>query len=203
MGKCTWENYQIILDIMKQLKELLQEHLDKVGLLDAQSFLWMMHFVSDKTQEFDPDDIEECETKVVKGYAKGHQTTQYYVKKYERDPRNRAAAIKIHGYQCMACGFDFERFYGRELGRNIIEVHHVVPLSSRDEEVIVNPATDLVCLCANCHRMIHRKKNAILTLEELKEIIQQQKTEICGADKDKIAVEIRTKESSIRLDSWV
>ena len=81
---------------MKQLKELLQEHLDKVGLLDAQSFLWMMHFVSDKTQEFDPDDIEECETKVVKGYAEGHQTTQYYVKKYERDPRNRAAAIKIH-----------------------------------------------------------------------------------------------------------
>jgi len=44
-------------------------------------------------------------------------------------------------------------------------------LSSLDEEVKVNPETDLVCLCANCHRMIHRKVNAILTPEQLKHIM--------------------------------
>ena len=70
----------------------------------------------------------------------------------------------------MACGFDFEATYG-EIGKNYIEVHHTKPLYSLEQETIVNPRTDLVCLCSNCHRMIHRKRDSILTLEELKEII--------------------------------
>jgi 5-methylcytosine-specific restriction protein A len=95
---------------------------------------------------------------------------QYYTTKYERNSTNRNEAIKIHGTRCMACGFDFEATYG-EIGKNYIEVHHTKPLYSLEQETIVNPRTDLVCLCSNCHRMIHRKRDSILTLEELKEII--------------------------------
>jgi len=54
-----------------------------------------------------------------------------------------------------------------ELGRAFIEVHHVKLPFGLEEEVIVNPETDLVCLCANCHRVIHRKR-AIKTVEELR-----------------------------------
>lgn len=118
----------------------------------------------------DSDDIEENETTVSLGFRDG-RVTAFYGKRYERDPRNRQAAIRIHKCKCQACGFDYEKTYG-ELGKNFIEVHHVVPLSSRNEEVEVNPETDLICLCANCHRMIHRKKNAIVTLEELKHILE-------------------------------
>ncbi|MBJ2065221.1 hypothetical protein [Serratia odorifera] len=39
----------------------------------------------------------------------------------------------------------------------------------------VDPATDLVPVCANCHSIIHRKKNKTLTIDELKAMIQQQK----------------------------
>ena len=95
---------------------------------------------------------------------------QYYTTRYERKPKNRKAAIKIHGTRCMACGFDFEKVYG-ERGKDYIEVHHVVPLADRDEIVDIDPAKDLIVVCANCHRMIHRKKNEILSLEELKAII--------------------------------
>ena len=94
---------------------------------------------------------------------------QHYVTKYERDPKNRIAAIRIHGTKCQVCGFDFEKAYGG-YGRGFIEVHHIVPLSTMDEEVLVDPEKDLVCVCSNCHRMIHRKRNAILTIEELKSI---------------------------------
>ena len=80
-------------------------------------------------------------------------------------------AIEIHGLKCMACEFDFEETYG-ERGKDYIEVHHVVPLSSQEEQVQVNPYTDLITLCANCHRMIHRKKNEILSLDELRQIIR-------------------------------
>ena len=48
----------------------------------------------------------------------------------------------------------------------------MVPLSSQEEQVQVNPYTDLITLCANCHRMIHRKKNEILSLDELRQIIR-------------------------------
>ncbi len=95
----------------------------------------------------------------------------YYGTKYERSRKNREAAIRIHGTKCMVCGFDFEEKYG-ELGKDFVEVHHVKPLSSV-KETKIDPRTDLVCLCSNCHRMIHRTKGKVLTCEELREIIEK------------------------------
>lgn len=43
---------------------------------------------------------------------------------------------------------------------------------------MINPETDLVCVCSNCHRMIHRRKNSILTVEELKKNIAKNR-QIC------------------------
>jgi 5-methylcytosine-specific restriction enzyme A len=59
-------------------------------------------------------------------------------------------------------------------------VHHVKPLSTIKEEVEINPETDLVPVCANCHRMIHRRKDDVLTIEELKSIVEQRKIEKIG-----------------------
>lgn len=84
----------------------------------------------------------------------------------------RRKAIEIHGSTCIACGFDFEKTYGTH-GKGFIEVHHIKPLSTYDgKEVNVDPYKDLVPLCANCHRMVHRNKDEVLTIEELKEIIE-------------------------------
>ena len=94
----------------------------------------------------------------------------YYTTKYERSSKNRDAAIRIHGTKCMICGFDFEQKYG-ELGKGYIEVHHIKPLATLEQEVVVNPETDLICVCANCHRMLHRFKNYIVPVEELKCIV--------------------------------
>ncbi len=35
----------------------------------------------------------------------------------------------------------------------------------------MKPETDLIRICAKCHRMIHHKKNAILTPDELRRIV--------------------------------
>ena len=148
----------------------MERYFEDVELIDAQSFLWMMWRVEKAwpwvAKRVEPN-VGVEETRVM--YPDGKKT-EYYVTRYERSPQNRAAAIRIHGCKCSVCGFDFEKTYGA-LGKNFIEVHHLVPLSSLDEEVKVNPETDLVCLCANCHRMIHRKVNAILTPEQLKHIM--------------------------------
>lgn len=95
-----------------------------------------------------------------------------YTTKYERDPKIRRKALLIHGFKCEVCGFDFEEVYG-EIGKEFIEVHHIKPLSSIGEETDIDPRTDLICLCSNCHRMIHRNRNQVLTPKELKEMLRR------------------------------
>jgi len=95
-----------------------------------------------------------------------------YTSKYERNLDNRRMAILYHGLRCQVCDFDFEAIYGVR-GKNYIEVHHTKPLFNLDKEIVVNPKTDLVCVCANCHRMIHRKRDEILTVDELKDMIKK------------------------------
>lgn len=117
-------------------------------------------------------DLDDCgdnpyETVVI---AKEGNKKSYYTTKYERNPMLRRKAIEIHKPICYVCKFDFYKTYG-ELEKGYIEVHHKVPLYDSDGEVEVNPETDLVCLCANCHRMIHRSRKEILTVEELIQIV--------------------------------
>ncbi len=132
-----------------------------------------IEFVDDEL--IDKENTEPLETEVIP-QAEGKKK-EFYITKYERNPINRKNAIRIHGTKCMICGFDFEAFYG-EAGRSVIEVHHVKPLSEVGEEVVINPETDLVCLCSNCHRIVHKKKNGIYSLEEVKEMIKQNGQEV-------------------------
>lgn len=90
---------------------------------------------------------------------------------YERSARNRRRALEIHGHQCMACGFDFNEVYGAEYARSYIEVHHVKSITKTQGPV--NPETDLAPLCSNCHSMAHRKRGEILTVEEIKTLLNE------------------------------
>lgn len=102
---------------------------------------------------------------------------EFFTTRYERNHKYRNATIKIHGTKCQICGFDFEKTYGY-IGTDYIEVHHKKPLFSLDDEMIPNLETDMIVVCANCHRMIHRKKNDIIPPEKLKKIINEQKQKI-------------------------
>ena len=57
---------------------------------------------------------------------------------------------------CEQCGLEAETVYGPEFGGACIEVHHILPLSqgSHAQETRLE---DLQCVCANCHRIIHRR----------------------------------------------
>ena len=120
------------------------------------------------TEDDEPSDKQEGKTE---GKKKSYWTT-----KYERDPNNRRETIKLMGTKCVVCGFDFEETYG-ERGKDFIEVHHTKPLYELKDEVKLTPGIDLVCVCSNCHRMIHRKKDNVLSVEELKSIIQNRSKE--------------------------
>lgn len=106
----------------------------------------------------------------VEGKAKQRMTQVY-----ERDPQLRKEKIKQsrklrHSIACEVCGFDFEAAYP-ELGEGYVEVHHVVPLHTTGP--VRNTLDDLVLLCANCHKMIHRRQSQWLTPDQLREIVAQ------------------------------
>jgi 5-methylcytosine-specific restriction protein A len=85
--------------------------------------------------------------------------------KYERSPLARLRCIMANGTKCRVCGLDFGEAYG-DIGAGFIEVHHLESLSSIGHEHAVNPVTDLVPLCSNCHSMAHTSRPPV-TPEEL------------------------------------
>jgi 5-methylcytosine-specific restriction protein A len=100
----------------------------------------------------------------------------------ERNPRLIARAKAALGATCQACGFNFSEFYGPELGASFIEAHHRIPLSQLlpGTRVRLNPETDFAVLCANCHRMMHRRDSPA-TVEELHQLLVLRGQAICGS----------------------
>ncbi len=76
--------------------------------------------------------------------------------RYERSARNRAACIEHYGFICAACGLKPEEMYG-VLGRRIIHIHHLTPLSEMSSPSVVDPIKDLRPLCPNCHNYAHKR----------------------------------------------
>lgn len=90
-------------------------------------------------------------------------------RRYERNRVNRELCLSANGYTCKICGFDFEKVYGK-LGSRFIHVHHIVPVSGMKDEYLLNPRTDLIPVCPNCHAMLHRE-DPPLTPEQLKTVM--------------------------------
>lgn len=67
----------------------------------------------------------------------------------------------------MHCNFN--EAYG-DPGRDYIESTNVMPLAEYGVRE-ADPATDLVVLCANCHRIVHRKAGVCLSLGGLRALI--------------------------------
>jgi predicted HNH restriction endonuclease len=72
---------------------------------------------------------------------------------------------------CTVCGFNFDETYGEDYADGYIQIHHIKPLSEYEGEV--DPETDLVPLCANCHAMAHRRRPTVTTIGELRALIDE------------------------------
>ncbi|POA79712.1 HNH endonuclease [Pseudomonas sp. DP16D-R1] len=91
------------------------------------------------------------------------------VNAYERNPQAREACIRHHGAVCAACSFDFGAVYG-EVAQGLVHVHHIIPLSQIGAEYQLNPVTDLIPLCPNCHAVVHRRSE-VMCIEQLKKCL--------------------------------
>ena len=124
------------------------------------SFIYSYEITEDINSEISEESDDQA-------YNSEGTIKSFYGKRYERNPKIRKKAIEIHGLECKICGFNYEKVYG-ELGSGYIEIHHINPLSEIKEDHTVNPETDLIPVCSNCHRMLHRDKYTVLSIKELK-----------------------------------
>ncbi|MEP0913069.1 HNH endonuclease [Leptolyngbya sp. GB1-A1] len=81
-----------------------------------------------------------------------------------KDKRKREVGV----LNCDVCGFDFFQCYG-SIGSDYIECHHTKPVSELKDGEKTN-ISDIALVCANCHRMLHRKR-PWLSIQQLKDLL--------------------------------
>jgi len=106
------------------------------------------------------------------------------VKGRQRSEKLRAIAVtqfknKHQGkIFCTVCSFSFAEAYGTH-GKDYIEVHHTEPIHEKEmrgEAILLKKALPKISLvCSNCHRMIHRRKGKMLSVRQLKDLVNKHK----------------------------
>lgn len=61
---------------------------------------------------------------------------------------------------CDCCGFNFPKYYGDVYGKDCIEIHHKRPIFQYQgdtfEQLVDSALENLLPVCPNCHRVIHK-----------------------------------------------
>jgi len=112
-----------------------------------------------------PDEVD-----ISKTFKEG-SVRKVSVNAYERNPEARNKCIARYGCRCYICGFDFEKTYG-VIGRGVIHVHHLRPISKIGEEYEIDPIEDMRPVCPNCHTIIHRC-DPPYDMKEIKSMIKE------------------------------
>ncbi|WP_201510237.1 HNH endonuclease [Psychrobacter alimentarius] len=147
---------------------------DGVRAIDAETYHLIIskvspNKVSEQKKTYISDKIIENYQDSLESLSEGKKSKRY-ITTYERNPKYRKQAIAIHGNSCSACGFNFGDFYGK-YAEGFIHIHHIVPVSEFEAPKTIDPETDLIPLCANCHAVVHRERDKTLLITELKYLI--------------------------------
>jgi len=142
------------------------ESIDLSDIRSSEAFLkeWTVLFTKTLFALLPVEEVEEYEEPL--GCFEG-ASYHAMVKKYERSRLNRWACIEFHDSLCKVCGCDFSERYG-QIGEGFIHIHHIVPVSDLGGEYRLDPRTDLIPVCPNCHAMLHMT-DPPLSVEELRQ----------------------------------
>ena len=103
-------------------------------------------------------------------------------KTYKRSQRLRNAALDHFSHngviECDSCGFEFRDFYGDRFGKPCIEIHHLKPIFQYSgisvSQTIDAALRNLLPVCPNCHRVIHKNNITAAMLPSFKLEIARQ-----------------------------
>ncbi len=156
--------------IMKDREQAKRDHLSTRNLLTPdeegitisetdESLVFLVEYFSPYTEDisFDasnPDSDDQLY------FPEGGKSFRQHAS-YERNPALVKLAKKQFKQQhdgslfCEVCDFSFDKYGDR--GHDFIEAHHDVPVSELGEGAVTH-LKDIRMVCANCHRVLHRKR---------------------------------------------
>lgn len=103
------------------------------------------------------------------GMAMEGESEMLITQRRKRNAELRDTYVAQYGFRCEACGMLMSEVYG-EAAKDLIEVHHLRPLSQRIKGASPTKLEDLVGLCPNCHSLAHRR-NPVYSPAEIREFI--------------------------------
>ncbi len=176
LGYAIYKNAKFT--ITKQGLKALRLNKDSLDYLISNNFEWndTANALNNLTKNL--GNFEEFDEDIVITEGSNKYTVS---KRYKRSHKLRNQAIEYYaaennGLFCDICSFDFEKTYG-EPARGYIEMHHLKPVymyEGEDEQQTINEAiANLIPVCANCHRVIHRAKPPY-KVESVREFYQMQ-----------------------------
>jgi len=115
-----------------------------------------------------PSDEQKDDIKPDHQFFDEGQRARKEISYFKRNPELVEAAKKLYGYTCNVCSFNFEEKYG-DIGKEFIECHHTKPLSENESQGTY--LKDVITICSNCHKMIHKRRPAY-SAEELKLLLK-------------------------------
>jgi hypothetical protein len=106
---------------------------------------------------------------------KGVENRKAVKRHLQRERKSHLVTLRkqLDNFVCQICGFDYRRKYGK-LGDEFAEAHHVMPLG-KNEKQRTTTVDDLITVCANCHRILHRMNGTANDIPRLRRIIKQTK----------------------------
>jgi 5-methylcytosine-specific restriction enzyme A len=128
--------------------------------------------ISERLVNFDSDIFNDCDE-----FPEGAEKTILH-KVYERNPKvikeKKRDVLKDKGMlRCEICDFDFADVYG-EYGYGFAECHHTIPVHQLTPDHKTTKL-ELAIVCSNCHRILHRSRPLMLTVEELRKFLFERK----------------------------
>lgn len=136
---------------------------------DAGVVTWI---TTEEDRSFLPTD-NDADYDVDDGFPEGRRIYRLH-QSFERSPqlvraKKDQALHQCGKLTCSICDFSFYNVYG-DVGKDFIECHHLVPLSDLRNERRTK-LTDVILVCSNCHRMLHRKRPWVHTDDELRALV--------------------------------
>lgn len=110
------------------------------------------------------DDYQDPEGNILARYHRYRERNSSLARK-----KKALVLSKTGVLACEVCEFVFGEKYG-PLGQGVIDCHHIVPLAQLKPKQTTK-LSDLSLVCPNCHRMLHRGKDAP-TLQTLRNIVR-------------------------------
>jgi 5-methylcytosine-specific restriction protein A len=151
LEQAIWDEFSNNLSKLRQIAASIREHYPILNGAGASSLI-------------EDDGVEEGG--ILHAKHKYYERNKSIVQRKKKEVFGKLMALK-----CEVCEFDFACVYG-ELGIEFAECHHTKPVSMMKNGEKTK-LTDLSIVCANCHRMLH-KKHEPFSIAELKAVLMKE-----------------------------